>query len=487
MNWPFVRRQELEQLRSKLNSLEKEISEYQISSKKQKDEIVRLKKLKTDLESKIKKLSHSVKQDPTRLTPFRLDNVMMPSIPPSYTIFKKGNYYFAQPCKHGLERFFGSDASSVIKSALNALTSGRVWKEKVILKGNFELTDSLSIPSYSILEIQGKLKLMDNINKDIITISGDPIEYVEIYGGYLDGNKANQISGNGIYINKGVGIRLFNIECRNVKDSALKIEGTATRSSTDTQVSVFKAMDCGRGIHIASYAWDSIFGNIIIGRADNEGWLIEASSLQAEATHIYEADIGLKVGDVANIHFHNLLIDKCNKHGIECDRTSDSTFIQGQLYRNSWESPGSYDAIYAHGVSGNHAFRLTFGLFRIRHDTGKTHRYGVNLEPPYESENIVFGNNITETDTPIRFSASDWVFKNKGFITENYGTASGPSPITIPQTTHLLDIDPTFVNAISKTSGQYVISVSYDSITKEITIEHSGGTSSINVFWEAKA
>jgi len=76
---------------------------------------------------------------------------------------------------------------------------------------------------------------------------------------------------------------------------------------------------------------------------------------------------------------------------------------------------------------------------------------------------------------------------NVGYITENCGTASGTSPITIPQTTHLLDVDPTYVNAVSKTSGYYVISVSYDPTTRDITIEHSGGATSIDVFWEAKA
>jgi len=75
---------------------------------------------------------------------------------------------------------------------------------------------------------------------------------------------------------------------------------------------------------------------------------------------------------------------------------------------------------------------------------------------------------------------------NIGFFTENSGTASGSSPITIPQTTHLLDVDPTYVNAVSKTSGYSVISVRFDSVTKDIVIEHSGGATSIDVFWEAK-
>jgi len=144
MKWPFVRRRELEQLHSKLDSLKKEISEYQVSSKKQKDEIDRLKKLKKNLESKIKELSYSFRKDPSFLTPFRLDNVMVPSIPASYVIFKKGAYYFAQPCRHGLERLFGSNASSVIQSAINSLSNGG----KIFIKGGiYRLSETLTIPN----------------------------------------------------------------------------------------------------------------------------------------------------------------------------------------------------------------------------------------------------------------------------------------------------------------------------------------------------
>jgi len=153
MKWPFVRRRELETLHLKLDSLKKEISEYQVSSKKQKDEIDRLKKLKKNLESKIKELSSPFTKDPSYLTPFRLDNVMISSIPASYVIFKKGAYYFAQPCRHGLERFFGRNASSVIQSAINFLSNG----EKIFIKrGDYNLSENIELDATKNIWLEGE-------------------------------------------------------------------------------------------------------------------------------------------------------------------------------------------------------------------------------------------------------------------------------------------------------------------------------------------
>ena len=49
----------------------------------------------------------------------------------------------------------GQDAAAVIQAALNNLSPGRTWKEKVVLKGNFTFSNSILIPSHTILESQG--------------------------------------------------------------------------------------------------------------------------------------------------------------------------------------------------------------------------------------------------------------------------------------------------------------------------------------------
>jgi len=109
----------------------------------------------------------------------------------SYIIFKKGNVIYAKNGETGAIEFSGTDASTVIQNAIDNLTSGRTWKEKVVLRGSFTLSDTITIPSYTILDMSGSyLKLDDNVNKNMITTE-NYANYVDIIGGILDGNKNN--------------------------------------------------------------------------------------------------------------------------------------------------------------------------------------------------------------------------------------------------------------------------------------------------------
>jgi hypothetical protein len=146
--------------------------------------------------------------------------VGLPSHPYSFLIEKRGDLTVAQD-ESGRIRFSGSDASTVIQQALNALTPNRTWKEKVVLKGNFENLDQIVLPSYVTLEVYGKLKAKANLNKHFIYASNQT--QIEIIGGEFDGNGANQTA------------NMDTIYFGSVTDS--KIEGatvwTGKRVSTD--------------------------------------------------------------------------------------------------------------------------------------------------------------------------------------------------------------------------------------------------------------
>jgi hypothetical protein len=114
----------------------------------------------------------------------------------SYVIWTDGTNVYARNGVTGAIDFKGTDASTVIQAALNALTPNRTWKEKVVLKGNFTISNTIKIPSYTILEVQGKLTLANGVNKNMIENSdrkNGNVE-IEICGGKLDGNRAGQTS-----------------------------------------------------------------------------------------------------------------------------------------------------------------------------------------------------------------------------------------------------------------------------------------------------
>jgi len=113
---------------------------------------------------------------------------------PSYTVWCEGSNYFAKDANGEID-YSGTNASQIINNALNALTSGRTWKEKVLIKGDITLTHDIIMPSYTHLEILGRIFLASGTNRPIIRNKDlfDGNTFLEVSGsGILDGNKAGQ-------------------------------------------------------------------------------------------------------------------------------------------------------------------------------------------------------------------------------------------------------------------------------------------------------
>jgi len=111
----------------------------------------------------------------------------------SYIIYRIGNVYYARNGRTGAIDYSGTDAKTVVQNALNALTSGRTWKERVALKGNFEIDNSvnpLTVPDYTFFELDGKLIALDK-TKTLLSVGNN----VTIEGGVYDGNRGTEYGG----------------------------------------------------------------------------------------------------------------------------------------------------------------------------------------------------------------------------------------------------------------------------------------------------
>ena len=91
----------------------------------------------------------------------------LPSVA-QYVINTDGTYVWATRYDGDIT-YSGSDAATVIQSALDALTSGRTWKERIVLKGSFDLNKkNITIPSYTIVDGLGcKLQPEDGLVYDV--------------------------------------------------------------------------------------------------------------------------------------------------------------------------------------------------------------------------------------------------------------------------------------------------------------------------------
>lgn len=106
----------------------------------------------------------------------------------SYLIIQEGFNTYAINGITGEPEFTDTNSLVIIQSALNKLTSGRNWNERIVAKGIFSIDNSntwLSIPDYTIFDLYGKFTATDS-TKLMISIFGDN---VEINYGKIDGNR----------------------------------------------------------------------------------------------------------------------------------------------------------------------------------------------------------------------------------------------------------------------------------------------------------
>ena len=114
-------------------------------------------------------------------------NQYYPEEEASYTVWVDGATYYARNGHTGAITS-NANAATLINACISALSAGRTQQEKVLLKGNFTTTATITIPGYTEVELQGKIMCAAASTHSIYSLSGN---YIYIHGGIIDGNKAN--------------------------------------------------------------------------------------------------------------------------------------------------------------------------------------------------------------------------------------------------------------------------------------------------------
>jgi len=303
--------------------------------------------------------------------------------PPPYQPYKflvieeEAGRYIAQDQK-GKTRFRDTNVTAVIQSALNALTSGRTWKEKVILRGNFTIDDIIKIPSYTTLEIQGKITLADGRNVDMFENS-DQVNgnsYIEINGGILDGNKANQTAGHGIHFYRVDHSVIKEVRVVNAFNDGIRWDGPATPLQTYNKLESCEALTCGgAGFYLMYHTATRILNNL----ADDNGargFLLYSIRIGCEVKGNiarYNGDDGFEISECVEIELsgntshHNVIglhitgggvldvtgwiIFGNSQHGVVVDGGVEQVTISGcGIVDNGMASDNTYDGIYVNAI-----------------------------------------------------------------------------------------------------------------------------------------
>jgi len=197
---------------------------------------------------------------------------------PMFTIYQEDSTYYAKNA-WGQNVYSGSEAHTVINNAYNDLTSGRTWKEKVLILGDITLNNQLAPKAYTITEIRGKL------TQNVKNISAINILYShnEIFGGEIVGRKKigdDDIMNGGIRA-RGFGNPISDISIHDITITNYYQAGVWIRDNcSNIEIYSVKVVNCTWGICALgslgpANSWNihELYINDILGY-DNDKWTI---------------------------------------------------------------------------------------------------------------------------------------------------------------------------------------------------------------------
>jgi len=370
-----------------------------------------------------------------------------------------------------------SEATNIINWALGNLTSGRTWKEMIVLKGNFQIAATIKIPSYTSIRIGGKLTLKPGVNAYMFQNAAGADGNITIKGGKIVGNLESSWK-SAIYLVNVSSVRLEDIHVHNYRHSGIIWENVTNseilfcnvENSTDDGLSLFGSSNnlilggmfknngddgislyysplnaivgvtaqnnSDNGIYVGSGGapWDHgspdvlIIGNTI---RNNVGSGIKAGDPQLEG-HRNIMDNNIIEGNQKcgmNLLYANSFIVKGNvirnnkEHGIYfygAPSISKYTIItENQIVNNGQAGDNTFDGIFLYRVQ---RFIISHNL--VLSDVVTRHRYSIRLS---SSDYNMIQNNVLlgSASTPIYGAGANTKIRwNSGFVTENSGTAT---------------------------------------------------------------
>lgn len=208
----------------------------------------------------------------------------------SYIIFEDSGTYYARDGMTGAIDYSGTDAVTMIQSALGGLTSGRTWNEKIVLKGSFLFDDvSLDIPSKTIVDLTQAT--LSGFTVSPLKITGTKSD-IEIFGGrlvsgglilteeypsfvdsrtayvtnlklhdlYLEGNAWNPfptfsvpaLDNFGIMLGGVANVQIYNIKAKNVGNVVFIAGGGVDWVSSNISVKGLQCEEINGAVHIKS-------------------------------------------------------------------------------------------------------------------------------------------------------------------------------------------------------------------------------------------
>jgi hypothetical protein len=365
----------------------------------------------------------------------RITNLgLYPQVPARYVIFRVSNTYYRRDGASGVVDDSNASAATLIQAALDDLTAGRTWKEKIACRGFMEdIGAQIDIPSYTIIDnYEARYKAAAGLNASIF--QADTVTDIEVKGGIYNGNRANLTGGPAnclrfVAVTRGIQRDIYAYDGYDQGCSfADCIDGYASNIWTSgngrnglyiynpTGVTVSKFVSEGDGTRIAENG---------LGIGDGT-----PSEVMLDQIHIRGSlGRGLGIWGVENGWFSNIYVYDSAEEGIRIATSSNSLVCHNIHMTNIVSNGNTYDGLLVVGATGEatgpYDISVVGGQFNDNAQNGIKFQW-VNTNHSFNAklgDLDVVGNgyNGITSNPSVGFEFTDFKFHNLRVMNNNFG------------------------------------------------------------------
>lgn len=402
-------------------------------------------------------------------------------VPATYTVWLQDSTYYADHCLGTGNDFSGTDATTVIESAVNNLTLGSVGSFHFKAATTYTLTDTVTINNLRGLILTGEGTGLAGDSCKFIAPAGKPAFY-------LDGSGFGQA---------------LHCHLRDFEIKGASGAGEIGVKLKQVQIASFKGLEfwnLDEGIRLESDSHYNLFESIKMYNI-NTGIYDEANSYMNKYHHVWLttiADYGYyqsATGSTNHIMFDGFGVDGgANAHGIYLGAGSINVHVKWGYFVDVGKS-ASKTAVYFKGLSG------AFPMKQCSIEDTYFNRCGYGIQTDFvESLTVKNNQTLASVDSGATFSANtkkltkesnlfDSETDNSIDKLKNSGTATITNPATAETITHGLAVTPTVDQiyiTLAENPTNALTAVWVDTITAtqfNVNCEPAPGASNLDFGW----
>lgn len=265
----------------------------------------------------------------------------------------------------------GTNDEVEIQNALTADAGGKILLYGTFSKGNIA---GIAIPSDTVLDLQGKLRLIDNVGDSPVIFASSGTTNITITGnGILDGNKSGQTTTAGIV---AMGISFINVSNSQIDSISIIDMGTAVAQS-------------GYGLYLNGSSFNRIHDVYLSGSKRENLCLYNNSN--------YNVVSGVIANNTPNRNFviHNAsynLIDACQSYGGSTGGINIQADVGTTNYDNTIHGTGVFNSLgYGIYIGGANRVKLDGNTVNI------TGGIGINFAATTTTNSSIINNTVVKT------------------------------------------------------------------------------------------